>query len=381
MRDRAQVVYAIVFLDLVMMFALIPLLPEYQEQFGLTKAQAGLVVSAYSIVVLFLSLPVGWLADRVGPRRLTIVGVGLMAVSTPAYAFGSDFWALMAARGLQGAASAISWTAALAWLMTVNPPEQRGRVLGTATGAGTAGILIGPVFGGVLGSLFGIRAPFIVLGVAAAALTVAALFTSTPPKAVFEPASLTVVAKRAFGETAIVAAGILILLAAVVGGAIETLVPLHLGRDGYSSAAITVVLAVTGLLSVITNRTVGQLSDRISGRRIALWSCAGTIVGVALLAVAPTAVAVAVVFIVITPPISGLYGIGYPMSARGADRAALGHSSVFGLINVIWGAGFVIGPAAGAAIAAGTSDSVAYLVMLVIAVVGAGFVRRLALDW
>lgn len=381
MRDRAQVVYAIVFLDLVMMFALIPLLPEYQEQFGLTKTQAGLVVSAYSIVVLVLSLPVGWLADRVGPRRLTIVGVGLMAVSTPAYAFGTDFWALMAARGLQGAASAISWTAALAWLMTVNPPGRRGRVLGTATGAGTAGILIGPVFGGVLGSLFGIRAPFIVLGVVAAALTIAALFTSTPPKSEFEPAGLTVVAKRAFGETAIVAAGILILLAAVVGGAIETLVPLHLGRDGYSSAAITVVLALTGLLSVITNRTVGQLSDRISGRRIALWSCAGTLVGVALLAVAPTAAAVAVVFIAITPPISGLYGIGYPMSARGADRAGLGHSSVFGLINVIWGAGFVVGPAAGAAIAASTSDSVAYLVMLVITVVGAGFVKRLALDW
>ena len=67
---------------------------------------------------------------------------------------------------------------------------------------------------------------------------------------------------------------------------------------------------------MITNRAVGRLSDRMSGRRIALWSCAGTIVGVALLAVAPTAAAVAVVFIVITPPISGLYGIGYPMSAR-----------------------------------------------------------------
>ena len=93
------------------------------------------MVSAYSIVVLVLSFPVGWLADRVGPRRLTIVGVALMAVSTPAYAFGSGFWALMAARGLQGAASAISWTAALAWLMSVNPPERRGRALGTATAA------------------------------------------------------------------------------------------------------------------------------------------------------------------------------------------------------------------------------------------------------
>ena len=139
MRDRAQIVYAIVFLDLVMMFGLVPLLPEYQSTFHLSKTQAGLVVSAYSVAVLVLSVPVGWLADRIGPRRLTIAGAGLMAVATPAYALGHGFWALVAARGLQGSASAISWTAGLAWLMAANPPDRRGWVLGTATGSGTAG--------------------------------------------------------------------------------------------------------------------------------------------------------------------------------------------------------------------------------------------------
>jgi MFS family permease len=381
MRDRAQVVYAIVFLDLVMMFALIPLLPDYQSQYGLTKPQAGLVVSAYSITVLALSFPVGWLADRVGPRRLTIAGVALMAVATPAYAFGSGFWSLMAARGVQGAASAISWTAALAWLMSVNPPDQRGRVLGTATGFGSAGILIGPVFGGVVGSLFGIRAPFVILGIAAGVVAVLALFTSTPPRTAFEPASLTAVLRRGFGERAIVVAAVLIFVAAVVGGTIETLVPLHLGHDGYSAAWITVVLTISGALSVVTNRVAGELSDRVSKRLIALYACAGTLAGLVLLAVMPNALGIAIVFIALTPAISGLYTVGYPLSAIGADRSSLGHSSVFGLINVVWGAGFVVGPAAMAAVAAASSDPVAY-VILVIFTLGAGeYLRRLALDW
>ena len=218
--------YAIVFLDLMMMFALVPLLPEYQSTFGLSKTQAGLVVSAYSFAVLVLSAPVGWLADGIGPKRLTLIGVALMAVSTPAYAFGHGFWPLLAARGLQGAASAVSWTAGLAWLMAVNPPDRRGRVLGTATGFGGAGVLLGPVFAGVIASFFGIRVPFVVLGVIAGLLAVWVAVTPSPPLAVFDRISLPAVIRRSFAETSIVAAVVVIFLAAVVGGTTETLVPI-----------------------------------------------------------------------------------------------------------------------------------------------------------
>ena len=184
-----------------MMFALVPLLPDYQQAFGLSKTQSGLVVAAYSLGGAAAVVP-GRLAGRPVwcSRRVTIAGVALMAVATPAYALGQDFWALAAARGLQGAASAISWTAGLAWLMSVNPPQRRGRVLGMATGCGTAGILIGPVFGGVIGALVGIRAPFVVLGAAAAVLAVIAAFSPKPAHVAFAPASLAAVVRRGFTE-------------------------------------------------------------------------------------------------------------------------------------------------------------------------------------
>jgi hypothetical protein len=72
--------------------------------------------------------------------------------------------------------------------------------------------------------------------------------------------------------------------------------------------------------------------------------------------------------------------VGYPLSVVGADRALLGHSSVFGVVNVIWGAGFLLGPAAGAAIASAGSDQIAYLVLVLISLLSANYVRGLALD-
>ena len=66
------------------------------------------------------------------------------------------------------------------------------------------------------------------------------------------------------------------------------------------------------------------------------------------------------VFLASTPPIAGQYAVAFPLCAAGADDAGVAHSSVFGILNLAWGLGFLIGPAAGAAIAEASSDRVTY---------------------
>ena len=51
-------------------FAVAPLLPHWEETLGLSKAQSGIVVGAYSATILVASVPAGNLADRYGPRRV-----------------------------------------------------------------------------------------------------------------------------------------------------------------------------------------------------------------------------------------------------------------------------------------------------------------------
>jgi MFS family permease len=97
---------------------------------------------------------------------------------------------------------------------------------------------------------------------------------------------------------------------------------------------------------------------------------------VAVAAVFTPAVVVIAVFIASTPPIAGQYAVAFPLCAAGADSEGLSHSSVFGLLNLAWGLGFLVGPAAGAAIAEASADRVTYAILVALTVVVAGAVRR-----
>ena len=63
---------------------LVPLLPLIRNDFGLSYMEAGLLVSAYSLTSGLSQLPMGWVTDRLGPRRMIaagLSGVGIAAIS------------------------------------------------------------------------------------------------------------------------------------------------------------------------------------------------------------------------------------------------------------------------------------------------------------
>jgi predicted MFS family arabinose efflux permease len=375
---RPRVIYPVVLVDALLMFAIVPLLPRYSGALHLSKAQAGLVVGAYSGAVLVGSPFVGQWSARVGPRRLTILGVALLAAATFAYAGALSFWVLLAARIGQGVSSAISWTAGLAWLSQASPAAERGRVLGAAMSFAAVGTVAGPAAGGALAAAFGLRVPFVVLGFVAVALTVACL---AAPDAGRGPAPVPAVEmlRRVRSSTLVLAALAIMTLVATVSGTLDTLIPLRLGADGYSTLALTVVLTASGVLATACNYMVGVGFDRFGGVPIAVASMIATGALVAVLVLDESAVTLIAVFLVSTAPIAGQYAVAFPLCAAGADRVGLAHSNVFGLLNLSWGAGFLVGPAAGAAIAQVGSDRVTYAVLVVLTIAATAWMRRLAL--
>ncbi len=380
MRRQPRVVYGVVFLDALLMFAIVPLLPGYVHDLHLSKTQAGLVVGIYSGAVLVFSVPVGYLAARVGARPLTIFGVALLAAATFGCAFADGFWPLLAARAGQGLSSAISWTAAMAWLSEASEPGTRGRVLGTAMSFATVGGLLGPVAGGVLGGAYSLRTPFLLLGSVTVVLTVlvwrAPAGVKAPP-----PVGVGMLVRVVGRSHTMLAALVMMVLVATVSGTIETLVPLRLGIDGYSAIAITVFLTASGLLASASNYGVGRIYDRFGGIPIAMVSILGMAVFVAALAAAPTGLVLGIIFVAATPAITGQYAVAFPLCADGADAAGLAHANVFGLLNLAWGAGFLVGPAAGAALSQATSDRVTYLALVAVSLLVALALRPLALSY
>src|SRR5664279_1930932 len=147
MRRLLILASTMVLFDVAFYSAIAPLLPEYVSQFGLSKAEAGVLSAAYAAGTLIASLPAGLLATRAGPRRTVIAGLWLLGLSSLVFGFGLEVWLLDAARFSQGVAGALIWSGALTWLITSAPPERRGSVIGTALGTAVAGALIGPALG------------------------------------------------------------------------------------------------------------------------------------------------------------------------------------------------------------------------------------------
>jgi MFS family permease len=372
---RPRVIYWVVFLDALLMFAIVPLLPQYARDLHLSKTQAGVAVGAYSGAVLLGSPIVGHWGPRLGARRVTIFGVALLSIATLALAGVSTFAGLFAVRVGQGASSAVSWTAGMAWLSEASSAGERGRVLGLAMSCASVGTLVGPVVGGTLGSAYGVKWPFVILGAAAAVLLVACLAAPPAPEAP-EAMPARALLRRVGGSRLVVGALVVMTLVATVSGTLDTLVPLRMGQAGYSALAITALLTAAGVLATGCNYGVGRLFDRVGGLPIAIVSMLATAALVAVPVVFTSAAVVIAVFLASTPPIAGQYAVAFPLCAAGADRERVSHAAVFGLLNVAWGLGFLVGPAAGAAIAQASSDQVTYAILSVMTIVVALFVRR-----
>jgi predicted MFS family arabinose efflux permease len=236
-------------------------------------------------------------------------------------------------------------------------------------------VVIGP-----LSSWLGIRAPFVLLAAVAGVLTVAA---ALPPdvKAESEQHIGFLDTFRIAARSRLMACAVLVMsLVAVMSGLVETLVPLRLGEAGYTALAISLVLGLAGVAAAGTQLAIGRVYDRIGGLRVAAISIAAMSVVLAVLAIPQSAVAVAVIYVLGTPAISGQYAVAFPLAAAGADEVGLPHGMVLGAMNVCWGFGFFVGPAAGAAIAQASSDRLTYMLAACVTALALPLLRALALQ-
>jgi len=149
------------FTTLVAMTLLLPFLPLYVEQLGV-KDQAAIVQwsgIAYgaTFVTAGLAAPVwGRLADRYG-RKLMLIRASLgMTVAMSLMGMAHDVWQLLALRLLTGLLGGYS-SGATVLVATETPKNRTGWALGMLASGIMAGNLAGPLIGGVLPPIIGIR--------------------------------------------------------------------------------------------------------------------------------------------------------------------------------------------------------------------------------
>jgi EmrB/QacA subfamily drug resistance transporter len=129
------------------------------------NTQAGglqLVVSAYSVTLAALILLSGSLGDRVGHRRVFVIGVVWFSVASAMCAAAPSVEMLVAARALQGIGGALLTPGSLAIIQATFMPTDRGKAIGAWSALGGVAAAIGPLFGGYLVQAVSWRAIFLI---------------------------------------------------------------------------------------------------------------------------------------------------------------------------------------------------------------------------
>lgn len=141
---------------------LTPILTE----FHLGKAKAGVLASMVFIGMLIGAVGAGWLADRLGRKRVLIAGTGFYGAMSIFAAFSVDIWTLGAARILQGLGLGATVVLAFAYISEYVPNRTRGRFLGVQGSVFDFAALIVALVASVVVPAFGWR-PMFLIGAAA----------------------------------------------------------------------------------------------------------------------------------------------------------------------------------------------------------------------
>jgi MFS family permease len=357
-RRLLLLVCVVIFVETMLYSALVPLLPDYTHEFGLSKFAAGLLVGAYAAGALVAAIPGGIAAARYGPRRALLMGITLMGLASLGFGFAGTAWTLGIARFAQGVGGSLAWAGALTWLIAASPVNRRGEMLGTAIGSAIFGALLGPAIG-ALAHHVGTRTVFVGLACLVAAL---GAWTLRAPGAKAEP-PLPGAIRRAFGEPEIRQALWLMTVPALVFGVVGVLVPLKLDRAGWSATAIAVAWVASAAIEMVIAPLIGRVSDR-RGRLLPLRvSLVGAILVLVAFAVSERPGAVVPLLIASGITFGGFWAPAMALLSDSADRIGLAQGLAFGLMNMAWGAGNAVGPVLGGALADAAGDAVPFLIM------------------
>jgi len=129
----------------------LPLLPLYLRQHGISPGFVGVTMASFYLAGLCFQYPAGRLVDRIGRRPMLIGGLVLYGLASLAYLLPTSAALFLTLRFAQGAASGAVEVAALALVSSAIPDERRGRASARIYAGQFIGIFVGPVVGAAVG--------------------------------------------------------------------------------------------------------------------------------------------------------------------------------------------------------------------------------------
>ena len=258
-----------------------PILPLIGEELGIADAWLGTLVTVYALMGGVMAVISGPISDRVGRRRILLLGSGSMSCALALHYFVDSYAAFVVVRALAGAAGGVLSGAAVSYIGDYFPYKRRGWATGWVMSGSAVGQIVGIPVGVLLAGEFGFRGPFYFFGVMMA-LTFVLVYARVPQPPVKRRRSRLTVARAIAGyvimlrrpEIAYAALAFFTVSLGVSLFAVYFPAWLTAFHDATPEQIATLFL-VAGVANVIAGPQAGKLSDRIGRKVMVISSCVG----------------------------------------------------------------------------------------------------------
>jgi len=242
-------------------------LPTHHEAAGITVAALGVILSVHRFIRLAAN-PIGGLVyDRLGRRRPFIAGLALATLATFGYFVAGSFWPLLAARLVWGLAFSLVSVGAMAVLLDVTTPADRGRTVGAYHALAHVGRVIVFLAGGWLVDALGYRptlAVFVPLTALGGAVAWVALRETHPPDNL-EGRAPFLAGLRTLDPRLAIPAAMGFATFFTGNGILMATLGLHLRNETAASGALVPLAALTGVL-LAARQAVATIAAPVAGR-------------------------------------------------------------------------------------------------------------------
>lgn len=249
-----------------------PILSQIGEQLSIPDALRGTLITAYALTLGIVALLTGPISDRIGRRKVLLIGSGILAISLAFHQLAFDYTSMLIMRILSGFGGGVLTGSCVAYIGDYFPKERRGWANGIIATGSAAGQILGIPVGTIISEMFGFYAPFQFFAVIMFIAFFMILFWVPQPKVELANCSIKmgaivndyfVILKLKSVKT--IAMGYLLMFLSVTVFIVYFPTWLEIEYNA-SSVEIALLFFIGGLATIFSGPVAGKISDR-SGRK------------------------------------------------------------------------------------------------------------------
>lgn len=243
---------------------ILPLLPFYALSLGAKPFELGVLTATFALMQLIFSPLFGKLADKIGRKKVLLIGTFGFVLSYTIFAFADSFQTALIARAIEGFFAAGIFPTCLSLLSDFTTEEQRGKAMGLMGMTFSLGFIFGPAIGGLAAS-FSVKDAFFLSALLSFANFLWVFFKLKEPREKPESKDLD---KQEMSLLSHLSSPLLFLFLSsmmitfMIGGLDATLALYTSEKMGFTSAQTGLIFTYVGLLIMVMQLVSGSLVNR-----------------------------------------------------------------------------------------------------------------------